>query len=244
MPASDRPYPSVWARPRPQERSTLSREQIVAEALRLLDAEGVDALSMRKLAARLESGATSLYWHVANRDELIELVLDDMYGELDLPDPAIGATDWQAGARQFAHSVRDTVLRHHWAASVFDHLVSAYMGPNMTAMTERLLALFEAAGFEIGEADRAVSVLSAYVLGTSMAEAGWHNWLARKGLTMDEWMAASKAVADETVGDNERVREAVAGYEGKDPQEATREEFEYGLDVVLAGLQSRLDKAS
>jgi hypothetical protein len=61
---------------------------------------------------------------------------------------------------------------------------------------------------------------------------------------MDDWMAASKAVADETVGDNERVREAVAGYEGKDPQEATREEFEYGLDVVLAGLQSRIDAQS
>ena len=66
MPASDRSYPSVWLRPPREQRSALTRDRIVAEALRILDEEGAEALSMRKLAAALGVGTTSLYWHVAN----------------------------------------------------------------------------------------------------------------------------------------------------------------------------------
>ncbi|WP_435835385.1 TetR/AcrR family transcriptional regulator [Streptomyces avermitilis] len=83
----NRTIQSVWTRPRGgRERPVLSREQIVAEALRLLDSEGIDALSMRKLGNRLSAGATSLYRHVANKDELIELAVDEIYGEIGLSD--------------------------------------------------------------------------------------------------------------------------------------------------------------
>lgn len=96
MPADKPPIPSVWARPRARRaQPALSRERIVAEAVRLLDEEGMEALSMRGLAVRLGTAATSLYRHVANKDELIELVVDELYGELEVPDP-VGATGWRA----------------------------------------------------------------------------------------------------------------------------------------------------
>jgi AcrR family transcriptional regulator len=240
MPASDRSYPSVWARPRRKERSTLTRDQIVAETLRLLDTEGIEALSMRKLAAGLGAGATSLYWHVANRDELIELVLDEVYSELDAPD-AGEADDWRAATRRFAHSMRSATLRHHWVVSVLDHLSAAYLGPNVTQATERMLGLFEAAGFPLSEAERALNTVTAYVTGVAMGEAAWLNWLARHGQTQQEWIDGALRVAEEATEDYERLRKVVADYEGKDPQKAMDEDFEYGLETVLDGLQARLD---
>jgi AcrR family transcriptional regulator len=244
MAASDRSFPSVWARPRRKERSSLTREQIVTQAIQLLDTEGSDALSMRRLAARLEAGATSLYWHVANRDELIELVIDEVYGELEVPDPdnPDDAADWRAATRRFAHSMRATTVRHPWLVSVLEHLVAAYLGPNLTRGTEQMLGLFEAAGFELAEAERALNTLSAYVLGMAISEAAWHSWLARHGQTPEDWAADAMRVADEATEGYERLRQVVALYEGADPLKAVDEDFDYGLDRVLDGLQARLDQ--
>jgi AcrR family transcriptional regulator len=240
MPASDRSYPSVWARPRRKERSTLTREQIVTEALRLLDTEGIEALSMRKLAAGLGAGATSLYWHVANRDELIELVIDEIYREVDVPDAA-GADDWRPATRRFAHSTRATILRHPWLVSVLDHVVAAHLGPNLTRVTERLLALFETAGFPLREADRAASAVSSYVLGVSVSEAAWRNRLARRGQTAEDWIDEGMRVAEGAMEDNPRLREVVTSIESEDAQASLDEDFDYGLERMLDGLQARLD---
>jgi AcrR family transcriptional regulator len=240
MPASDRSYPSVWARPPRKERSTLTREQIVAEALRLLDTDGIAALSMRKLAAGLGAGATSLYWHVANRDELIELVIDEIYGELDLPG-GDELQDWQAACRRMAQGIRSAVVGHPWMVSVLDHLVAAYLGPNSTRATEHMLAVFEAAGFELAEAERALNAVSAYVIGSAMGEAAFHNWLTRHGQTQQDWVDEALRIAEDTTEGHDRLRAVVATYAGKDPQQAMDEDFDYGLDRILDGLQSRLD---
>jgi AcrR family transcriptional regulator len=245
MPASERAYPSVWVRPRRQPRSSLTREQIVAEALRLLDTEGVDALSMRKLAAGLGVGTTSLYWYVANRDELIELVIDEIYGELELP-ASVGADDWREAARRLAHSIRSTTLRHPWVVSMLDRLVGAtFFGPNLAKATERMFALFEGAGFELPEAERALNTLNSYVFGVSMGEAAWHNWLVRHGTSPQEWLDESRRMVDAAATEGlERLRALVTNYEGTDPEKVVNEDFEYGLERVLDGLQARLDGRS
>lgn len=240
MADSDRAYPSVWARPR-KERSALTREQIVTQALELLDSEGIEALSMRKLAARLDAGTTSLYWHVANREELIVLVLDTIYGELDLPD-VDDPTPWREATRRLAHSMRATTLRHRWVVSVLDHVVAAIPGPNLTNLTERMLRVFEAAGFELREAERALNTVSAYVTGIAMSEAALYTWLERHGQTPQAWLEEGLKVAEEATEGNERFRELLADYRGKDPQEASNEDFEYGLERVLDGLEARLEE--
>lgn len=82
------PIPSVWARrTREADQPALSRAAIVREAVVMLDADGVEALSMRKLGARLNAGATSLYRHVATKDELMELAVDEVFGEIAVPPP-------------------------------------------------------------------------------------------------------------------------------------------------------------
>jgi AcrR family transcriptional regulator len=240
MPTSDRTYPSVWARPPRQGRTTLTRERIVTEAIRLLDTEGIEALSMRKLAAALGAGATSLYWHVANREELIELVIDQVYGEIDVPEPG-DAQHWREAARQVAHDMRATVVRHRWLVSVLDQLVVAFSGPNLTRIAEQMLALYESAGFDLPEAERAMSTMSAYVLGVGMSEAAWHGWMDRHGQTAQEWVQDQQEQFEQTTEGFSRLREVAAGYDGKDPQQMMDADFEYGLDRMLDGLQARLD---
>jgi AcrR family transcriptional regulator len=241
MTASDRPYPSVWAQPRRPGRSTLTREQIVAEAIALLDAEGIEALSMRKLAGRLNAGATSLYWHVANRDELIELVIDHVYGELELPAADIG--DWREGVRIFAHSIRATGRRHSWLASVIDHLAAAHLGPNASRFSDRMLGVLQSSGLPLAECERALGAVSAYVTGVTISEAGWSNWLARRGQTAEEWMTAGKAVAEQTTEGYERLQAVIDGYAGIDVDAAMDTDFEYGLDCLLDGIATRLPPA-
>jgi AcrR family transcriptional regulator len=240
MSASDPSYPSVWLRPQREQRSTLTRGQIVAEALRLLDGEGSEALSMRKLAAALGVGATSLYWHVSNRHELIELVVNEVYGELDAPDVS-EALDWRAATRRFANSARSAVVRHRWVVSELGYLVAAHPGPNLTRASERMLAVFEGAGFPLPEAERVLNTVSAYVTGIALGEAAWRTWLDRSDRSQQDWLDDAIRAADETTEGYERMQTVVANYAGKDPQQVMDEDFVYGLERVLDGLQARLD---
>jgi AcrR family transcriptional regulator len=239
MPGSDKGYSSVWARPRREERSALSREQIVDQALQLLDTEGIEALTMRKLAARLGTTAAALYWHVANRDELIELVVNELYGELELPDAE--TTDWREATRLFAGSVRAAVLRHRWTPSVLDHLAASNPGPNLKSVSERMLAVFENAGFALPDAERVLGTVSSYVLGMALSEAAWRNWLDRRGQTEQEWAEEAWGATEELTEEHERLRTVMASYEGKDLQQVSDHDFAWGLDRLIDGLQAHLD---
>ncbi|KFF94809.1 TetR family transcriptional regulator [Streptomyces scabiei] len=233
-------FQSVWTRPRTgREQPALSREHIVAEALRLLDEEGIDALSMRKLGGRLGAGATSLYRHVANKDELLELAVDEIYGEIEVQ-AAPDSANWRQDMASCAHSLRATILRHPWLASVLGELGMSYLGPNWMRASEAMLKLLTTAGFPADEADRALSTLVAYVTGTATSEAAWLNVLARSGQderTMVErlWPAAEEAAQDFPL-----LREGYAEQRGVDPRAAREEGFQYGLDRVLDGLETRL----
>src|ERR1044072_8786066 len=105
---------SIWTRERKAApaRETLSRGQIVKTAMTILDEEGVAGLSMRKLGTRLAAGATSLYWYVDTKDDLVDLLIDEVWGEIDVPEPELAG--WRSGALLFGHSLRSAVLRHPW----------------------------------------------------------------------------------------------------------------------------------
>ncbi|MBT2382657.1 TetR/AcrR family transcriptional regulator [Streptomyces sp. ISL-11] len=232
--------PSVWTRPRRQrEQPALSREQIVSEAVRLLDADGIESLSMRKLGTRLGAGATSLYRHVANKDELIELVVDEVYGELDVPvsyDPA----GWRPAVARSAHSLRSMALGHPWVASVLGQVGLAHLGPNLMRMSDRMLALFETAGFAPDEADQAMNTVIAYVIGTATSEAAYLSLLARSGQDERTWIESLRPATDEAMKDHPRLREGHSSRPDKDPRTIREENFEYGLQRVLDGLAARL----
>jgi AcrR family transcriptional regulator len=239
MPAS-KPAPSVWIRRgRQRERPALSLGRIVSEAVKLLDEEGLEALSMRSLGTRLDAGATSLYRHVTNKDELIELVVDEVYGELRVP--AVGeAAGWRDGLDECARSLRSMILRHPWVASVLGQVGLVALGPNVMRRSEDLLALFHAAGFPPGEADQAVKTLLAYVIGMTISEAAYLSMLARSGQTEQEWIDTIRPVSEQAFEDHPRMREEHAAAHLDDPAGLREKNFTYGLDRVLDGLQSRI----
>ncbi len=251
MPTDGQLIPSVWARQsRKRNRASLSPRLIVAEAIRLLDSEGLEALSMRTLGKRLDAGATSLYRHVANKDELMELVVDEIYGEIELPDNADpgrqgpGAVDrasWRESVVASARNLRATILRHPWLASVLGEIGFAYLGPNVMRLNDRLLAGYEAVGFPLAEADQAISTVAAYVVGTSTAEAAWLTRLARSGQDDGEWEENLRASAEVATKAHPRLRTWFEDYGTKNPRQVREETFEYGLQRVLDGLEVRLD---
>jgi AcrR family transcriptional regulator len=211
---------SVWARQEAvPEPPVLSRESIVREAIVMLDAEGADALSMRKLGAQLGAGATSLYRHVATRDDLIELAVDEVFGEVAVP-PA--GTDWRADVTAAAQSFRATTLRHLWLGSVLGQAGMAHLGPNLASFANRLDAVFEAAGYP--EPRGAMDTLLSYVIGTSTTEGAWLTTVARSGETEAQLVARLSGISAD----------------GLDPERIRQEKFDYGLAVVLDGLASRL----
>jgi AcrR family transcriptional regulator len=243
MPADQHPIPSVWARPRAKrEQPALSRDRIVAEAVALLDAEGIDALSMRSLGTRLGAGATSLYRHVANKDELIELVVDEVYGEMRVPG-AGDAAGWRAAVAAGAHSLRSMILRHPWLVSVLGQVGLADLGPNLTRQCERLLALFQAAGFDPGEADQAMNTIIAYVIGMTLSEAAYLALLARSGQSEQDLLESLRPAAEQAVREHPLLREGYAARQGQDPRHLREENFAYGVERVLDGLAARLARS-
>ncbi|SPF03165.1 TetR/AcrR family transcriptional regulator [Streptomyces sp. MA5143a] len=235
---------SVWTRPRRQKREqpALSREVIVAEAVRLLDEEGAAALSMRRLGTRLNAGATSMYSHVASKDELIELVVDHVYGEMEVPGPD-AAKDWRAAASACAHSVRSTILRHPWIAPMLGE-VGVSLGPNSMRLTEGMLAMLEEAGFDLEQADHVVRILFAYVIGMTTSEAAWLTMLARSGQSQEDWTRKVWPAVEQATRDYPHLRRRYTAQEGGRSSEVLVDNFGYGLDWVLDGLQSRLDQGS
>lgn len=124
-------------------RPTLSRDQIVDAAIDILDGEGLEALSMRRLGQRLDAGATSLYWHIRNKDELLDLVLDRIIGEVV---EEVGRPDgWRPWMTATARALRRVLLRHRAVASVMGERPT--FGPNALVALEGLLTELRADGF-------------------------------------------------------------------------------------------------
>ncbi|MEV0614078.1 TetR/AcrR family transcriptional regulator [Nonomuraea sp. NPDC050404] len=237
MPADEQPIPSVWARPsRKREQPLLTRENIVAEAVRLLDEEGAENLSMRRLGSRLGAGATSLYRHVASKDELFELALDAVYGDLPLPDTG----EWRTTVTEVARAMRGIILRHPWLAARLAEAGLAYLGPNMLRQNEHMLGVFEQAGFPPEEADHAMTTVTAYVIGIATPEAAWLSMVARSGQSEQEWTERLWPAAERAVQDYPRLRARYEAQKGGNTSGTNVDTFEYGLQRVLDGLQTRL----
>ncbi|WP_406063546.1 TetR/AcrR family transcriptional regulator C-terminal domain-containing protein [Streptomyces sp. NBC_01077] len=235
------PVPSVWARQQPTpDQPALSRASIVREAIVMLDADGIEALSMRKLGARLNAGATSLYRHVATKDELMELAVDEVAAEFTVPPPG---SPWRAAATEAAVSFRATALRHPWLSSVLGQAGLAYLGPNLMSYSERLAGLFTAAGFP--EPSRAIDTVLSYVIGMSTTEAAWLITVARSGSTEADLIAGLMPAAQQAAAGHDHLTEAYADaavHATIDPVAIRDEKFFYGLEVVLDGLEMRLPR--
>lgn len=223
-------------------RETLNREQIVRAAIELLDAEGIDGLSMRKLGQKLGSAATAMYWHVGNKENLLLLAANEVWDEVRLPDvPTVG---WRAAARELMYAARELCDRHRWLVRVITSYYAA--GEGMALFQECAYETFEAAGFRDADLDWAVSTPFMFVTGlafmstTEVAE-------VRKRATQDEAARAEDEAAlvaqiDALAKKYPRLRASMEAQaqRGQSFSEQIDEVFAFGVETILAGLEARL----
>ncbi|AXB41371.1 TetR/AcrR family transcriptional regulator C-terminal domain-containing protein [Amycolatopsis albispora] len=225
---------SVWTRPRPEPRRRAPGvEQYVAAALAIADAEGLGAVSMRRVAGDLGSGTASLYRYIANRDELVDLMIDAAQGEDPLPEPT---HDWRVDLAAVAHALRATLLRHPWLAGEMAGRPS--LGPNALRRSESALRAAAALTPDITLAGLALGAVRSYVLGAVAGQQAARRAEQRSGLTEEQWQRSVGPYISEIIAAGEHPMLARRVLEGEevDPDE----EFAFGLDCVLDGLAARL----
>ncbi len=165
----------IWLRQEPgSRRPSLTRELIAHTAMALADAEGVKAVSMRRIAQELGVGTMTLYHYVRTKDELFALVDDAMMGELVLDDAELPADDWRAGLRAIAMRSREVQCRHPWIVEGLGAL-GTRIGPNGMRHFEQSLAAVAGTGLEAEERLDLVALVDEYVFGYSVRAAAEPN---------------------------------------------------------------------
>jgi AcrR family transcriptional regulator len=228
----------VWLRPARRargEQPALGRDQIVRAAIELLDAEGLPGLSMRRLGTKLGAGATSLYWHVANKDELLDLAIDEIWGEVYVPDT--GDTSWRTAASVFATGMRTMLLRHPWVMSLLG--VRQNIGPNAMRVSERAVVVFNAAGFTGMELAYASGLLTSHVIGSALSVAAVAETSRKTGVTPKQMVEDLTPYLDSIAEEHPQYHEWWQEFGGTnfDPEQLWDESFAFGLERVLDGLE-------
>ncbi|PDP86775.1 TetR family transcriptional regulator [Glycomyces fuscus] len=212
-----------------RQRPPLSRERIFQAAASVADERGVASVSMRKVAEHLGVEAMSLYHHVANKDEVLDGVVDLVFGEIELPD---GAQDWRGAMRVRALSARAALSRHTWALGLMDSRRNP--GPATLRHHDRVIGCLRRAGFPIAMAAQAFSTLDSYVYGFVLQESSLPfetteelddvaNTI-RQGMPADQYPHLTEMMTDHALR----------------PGYSYANEFELGLDLILDGLERAL----
>ncbi|GAA2214797.1 TetR/AcrR family transcriptional regulator C-terminal domain-containing protein [Nonomuraea monospora] len=180
---------SIWMQPEQQERSGpgrrpgYSREQITRTAVRIADAEGVEAATMRRIAAELGTGAMSLYRYVPRRDDLFDLMIDLAMSEVGLPAGPSG--DWRADLTLLARQVRATGLRHPWLITLLTSRPT--LGPHLLRVHEFALGALDGLGLGIDDVTGLVTMLDDHLHSAIRREIGWLEESRRTGLDSERW---------------------------------------------------------
>jgi AcrR family transcriptional regulator len=238
-PESAGEYEVVWTRPERAGKGPVpshSRAEITATAIGLADAEGIDAVSMRKVAAKLGAGTGTLYRYVARKDDLIDLMVDAVEGEDGGPGPLTG--DWRQDLRAFAQRARAIMHRHPWVAALAAGRPT--LGPNGLCLAEHTLHAIADLGLTIDEMLVSVETLQAFVRGYTLGELAEQEAIRRSGLDREQWMDAHSPYLQTIIdgGLHPLVARVVLDAEG--PHADDERNFELGLDRILDGLAANL----
>ncbi|MBU3063230.1 TetR/AcrR family transcriptional regulator [Nocardia sp. NEAU-G5] len=232
----DRDPVSLWERlerPAPAPRATLTPRRIAEVAVAVADAEGLDAVTMRRLATELGVAPMAAYRYVTGKDELLELMVDFIYAELDLPD---GTDGWRATMRSVALRTREVLLRHSWASrAVFNGPT-----PNQLAVPEAALAALDDLGLDVDTAMAVFSTVTAYVHGAVDSEVRLSRMLHARGWTTREEARAGLATQMAWLMNTGRYPMYARYIHDAVRKDDVRWQFEIGLDSVLDGIAVRL----
>jgi AcrR family transcriptional regulator len=230
------PEPPWRAAPRQRPiRAPLTREGIVDAALRVLEREGVNGLSMRRVAEELGTGPASLYWHVANKDELINLLIDRVAGEIQMPTPE--PARWEQQLKDWMLQARQVFKRYPGVAGLT--LGRIPVGPNLVRWTEWLLTLLRGAGVPDRIAAYAGDLGGLYLGATAYEEGLPLPSPTGQELTPDELVAMFRDYFASLPPDQfPNVHATLDELFGGGPDER----FELGVDVIIRGLASYIPR--
>ncbi|SDJ77959.1 TetR/AcrR family transcriptional regulator [Nonomuraea jiangxiensis] len=237
--AAQKDEPSLWERlerPAPAPRQTLSPERIATAAVGVADAEGIEAITMRRLATELGVAPMAAYRYVSGKDDLLQLMVDHVYTELEPPEEGTG---WREALRLIALRTRELMLRHLWLAQLPPSAVLA-LTPNRTATTERCLRALDGLGLDPDTMMTMVTTLHSYTLGATGAEIAMRQVMVGHGWTSEQEVYKSMARQLRHLLDTGRYpvfkRYIYEGRCKNDPDW----QFETGLQYVLDGIAARV----
>jgi AcrR family transcriptional regulator len=205
----------------------LSEERVLRTAVELADRHGIDSLSMRKLADELGVSAMSPYYYVANKDRLIDGMVDIVFGEIEPPSLDV---DWKTAMRRRAVSTREALNRHRWAVGNMEGRTTH--GRANLRLHDAVLGCLRAAGFSLEMTVHAYSVQDAYIYGFALQETDMSSE------TPDDFAAEAKrqmTAYEEMLADFPNLVEVVGGHVAKAGYDYAKE-FLFGLDLILEGL--------
>jgi AcrR family transcriptional regulator len=220
------------AKPATQPRTPLSRDRVLRAAVAFADESGIGSLSMRKLGEALGVEAMSLYNHVASRGDLLDGMIDLVFGEIGLPP---GGAGWKTAMRQRALSARQALSRHPWAIGLMESRSTP--GPATLRHHDAVLGSLRQAGFPVALAAHAFSVLDSYIYGFALQEASLPFEAGEETADLAR-MIMARFTPDQYPHLTELTLEHVLqpGYDYGN-------EFEFGLDLILDGLERARDTA-
>ena len=227
----------LWGTREPPSRGPkpgLTIARIVAAAIAVADAEGLEALSMRRLAAELGVGTMSLYRYVPGKAELIDVMLDTVFGQVAVPTEGEG---WRATLEHSAREGWAMYQRHPWAALAETRPV---LGPNALDGYEALLRVMATTALAPGDVVNAVELVSGYVAGFARRVVEESEATRRTGVSNEEWWSARESFWEQYF-DVERYPSITAMWEAG-AYEARADAFEFGLQRVLDGVAAYLDR--
>jgi AcrR family transcriptional regulator len=209
----------------------LTRERALSAAIGIADREGIEALTMRRLADELGAGAMSVYYHVANKEEILAGIVELVVEEMELPP---SGDDWKAALKSAAMSAHQVLLRHPWATTLL--LDGPSVSPARMRHMDAILGCLRRAGFSAEQTDHAYHALDSHVMGFTL-------WLVGIMAGMDRFGAVERVL--------ELIDADALPYLAEHVEQHRRErrpdepgEFEFGLELILDGLQRILGGAS
>ncbi|GGX93025.1 TetR family transcriptional regulator [Streptomyces hiroshimensis] len=246
--AASGPRTSVWmaGKPAPAPRRVddqgtgLDRQRIVAATIRLLDAEGIEKFSMRRLAAELGVTAMSVYWYVDNKDDLLEYVLDEIWAEVALPDLSDEGADWRAQLRSLAEAYRRCLAGHPWAPRLLGRYLN--LGPRSMAFSNATLAVMNRSGVPQDRLTGALAALFHFVYGFCTIEGLYKERCRDAGVDEEEYflnvMKVVSAGSDWAATYPAAAEVTESWTEAGSIQEMRERDFSVALDTAIAGIEA------
>jgi AcrR family transcriptional regulator len=214
----------------PATESRLNRDRVLRTAVNYADRHGIEALSMRRLADELGAGAMSLYHYVPNKEDLIDGMVELVFTEIE---PPSYDAEWREAMRRRAHSTREVLNRHRWAVGLMEGRMNP--GPAGIALREAILGCLRRAGFSVEMTIQAYSAQDAYIYGFALQERSLPFESAEE--STETAAATMQGVAD-IAEHYPYLAEVVVGHVATVGY-SFEESFEYGLELILDGLEAR-----